>query len=140
MAKSRVSALLAVALFAAAGAGLGALPTQPAAPAVQTAWEPSEADVLQVKMLSYLHFRDKGGPDVAFTRMTWYQNPPDAELPGIVVSLEYSMPLAGVGMRCGTLMWHRQSDGDFTLVRDLDKTFNGTGQQNTGSRSGCGQP
>lgn len=117
-----------------------ASPVKPPAPATQTAWEPSEADVLKVKMLSYLHFQGEGGGDVAFTRMTWYQNPPDAELPGIVVSLEYSMPPAGAGIRCGTLMWHRQSNGDFTLIRDLDKTSDGTDRQNTGGRSGCGRP
>ena len=132
----RAALLLGLCLFWAipAGAGIDADP-----PAADT-WQPPEADVLKVKMLSYLHFQNKGNPDFRLTRMTWYDNPPDAELPGIVVALEYSTPSSGAGIQCGTLMWHRESDGDFTLVRDLDKAIDGTDQHSTDGQSGCGQP
>lgn len=117
-----------------------AAPAQAEAAAVPPAWQPPEADVLKVKLLSYLHFQSKDNPDFRLTRMTWYDNPPDAELPGIVVALEYSTPSAGAGIQCGTLMWHRESDGDFTLVRDLDKAIDGMDPQSTDGRSGCAQP
>lgn len=117
-----------------------ALPVKPAEPAVQTAWEPSEADVLKVKMLSYLHFRAKDGSDVGFTRMTWYQNPPDAALPGIFVAVDYAAVLPGTGTRCGTLMWHRLADGGFELLRDQDKTIDKADRKHTDTGPGCKSP
>lgn len=104
------------------------------------AWEPSEADVLKVKLLSYLHFQTKDTPDFQLTRMTWYDNPPDAELPGIVVSVEYTAPTDPAGIRCGTLMWHKLADGDFSLIRDQENPIDSTDQQKMSGQSGCGRP
>ena len=144
MPKSTDSVLLAAALSAfallIAWPSHAALPLKSATPAVQTAWEPSEADVLKVKMLSYLHFRAKGSSDVDFTRMTWYQNPPDAELPGIFVAVDYSARLSNIGTRCGTLMWHRLADGGFELIREQDKSIGKADQSKIKSQPGCTQP
>lgn len=144
MPKSTVTVFLATVLFAFAmlitGPVSAANPVLAEKPAAQTAWEPAEADVLKVKMLSYLHFRARGGSEVEFTRMTWYQNPPDAELPGIFVAVDYSTGFAKTGIRCGTLMWHRLDDGGFELLREQDKTIDKPAQGKTKSQSGCTQP
>ena len=151
-------------------------PVKPVAPAVQTAWEPSEADVLKAKLFSYLYFQAKSNRDFktafdtfakttasgmdykkwkagqekfyasagveldrTFYRMTWYQNPPDAELPGIFVAVDYSARFTGIGSRCGTLMWHRLADGGFELIRDQDESLDKTAQKNIKKQSDCKQ-
>jgi hypothetical protein len=145
--------------------------------AAQTAWEPAEADVLKVKLLSYLYFQAKYNRDFktafdtfakataagmdfkkwkstqekfyasagteldrSFYRMTWYQNPPDAELPGVFVAVDYSAKFANIGTQCGTLMWHRLATGGFELIRDQDKSLDKTAQKNIKTQSGCKEP
>ena len=181
MTKSTVSALPAAALFAFAL--LIAWPLSAAKPAraevnaAQTAWEPSEADVLKAKLLSYLYFQAKSNRDFqtafntfakataagmnfkqwkstqekfygsagteldrSFYRMTWYQNPPDAALPGIFVAVDFSARFSNAGTQCGTLMWHRLADGGFELIRDQDKSIAKADQKNIKSPSGCSEP
>lgn len=181
MAKATVSGLLAFALIAPAlliaWPLSAALPVKPAAPAVQTAWEPSEADVLKAKLLSYLYFQAKSNRDFktafdtfakataasmdygkwkagqekfyagagteldrSFYRMTWYQNPPDAALPGIFVAVDYSAKFSIAGNQCGSLMWHRLADGGFELIRDQDKTIDKAARKHTDTGSGCKSP
>ncbi len=181
MSKSSVSALMAAALFALAQLITwplsAALPVKPATPVGQTAWEPSEADVLKAKLLSYLYFQAKSNRDFhtafntfakatasgmdyrkwkagqdkfyasagaeldrTFYRMTWYQNPPDAALPGIFVAVDYSARFSKISIQCGTLMWHRLSDGGFELIREQDKSIDKTAQKNIKTESGCKEP
>ena len=181
MPKSSFSALPAAALFALALFKTvplsAALPVKPEAPALQTAWEPSEADVLKAKLLSYLYFQAKSNRDFqtafntfakataagmnfkqwkstqekfygsagteldrSFYRMTWYQNPPDAALPGIFVAVDFSARFSNAGTQCGTLMWHRLADGGFELIRDQDKSIAKADQKNIKSPSGCSEP
>lgn len=168
--------VLALALFMALPLS-AALPVQSQTPAIQTTWEPSEADVLKAKLLSYLYFQAKSNRDFktafdtfakatasgmdykkwkaqqekfyaaagaeidrTFYRMTWYQNPPDAELPGIFVAVDYSARFSNAGTRCGTLMWHRLADGSFELIRDQDKSIGKAAHKNTETAASCGVP
>jgi hypothetical protein len=168
--------IFALVLFIAFPASASPLLTS-ANTANQSAWEPAEADVLKVKLLSYLYFQAKYKRDFttafdtfakatatgmnfkkwksaqekfynsagteldrSFYRMTWYQNPPDAELPGIFVAVDYSAKFSKIGTQCGTLMWHRLATGNFELIRDQDKSIGKTAQKNIKTLSGCKEP
>ena len=111
-------------LVSSAHAGVDAVPQSAA-----EAWQPPEADVLQVKLFAYLHFQAQGSPTFQLKRMTWFNNAADAELPGIVVSVDYLAPQPGSGSRCGTMILRRQDNGSFSLVRDSPKP--------AGKASGC---
>jgi hypothetical protein len=78
--------------------------------------------------------------DRSFYRMTWYQNPPDAELPGIFVAVDFSAKFTQIGTQCGTLMWHRLDTGGFELIRDQVHTLGKTAQKSIKTQSGCKEP
>ncbi len=55
---------------------------------------------------------------VQFTRVTWYQDPPDAPEPGLYAAVDFTAHYADLELMCGYLMWHKLVDGRFVLVRE----------------------
>lgn len=51
-------------------------------------------------------------------RLTWYRDPPDAPAPGLYVAADYRSRFPNIYLHCGYLMWHREPDGRFRLVRE----------------------
>lgn len=56
--------------------------------------------------------------DVQITKVTWYDNPPDAPAPGAYVAFDYSGRTERFPVYCGYLIWHQQPGGDFLLARE----------------------
>lgn len=52
------------------------------------------------------------------TRITVYEDPPDAPEPGLYVAADFSADFANLAFACGYLMWHRRADGAWRLVRE----------------------
>lgn len=57
-----------------------------------------------------------GGREIA--RLTWYDNPPEAREPGLYVAADFTGRYSRVALMCGYVMWHRESDGSFRIVRE----------------------
>jgi hypothetical protein len=51
-------------------------------------------------------------------RLTWYDDPAGAPLPGRYVTADYRGDYAHAGFYCGYVAWHLQSDGTFRIVRE----------------------
>lgn len=54
------------------------------------------------------------------TRLTWYDNPPVAEEPGIYAALDFTGAFANYHFMCGFLMWQRQPDGSWRVEREQE--------------------
>lgn len=52
------------------------------------------------------------------TRLTWYRDPPGAAEPGIYVAADFRSRFANIDLHCGYIMWHRDKDGRFRIVRE----------------------
>ncbi len=50
-------------------------------------------------------------------RLTWYDDPAGAPLPGRYVAADYRGDYAHAGFYCGYVVWHLQADGSYQLVR-----------------------
>lgn len=50
-------------------------------------------------------------------KLTWHVNPDGVE-PGAYVAVDYEKRYARLAMHCGYIVWHRQPDGRFLLVRE----------------------
>jgi hypothetical protein len=51
-------------------------------------------------------------------RLTWYDDPAGAPLPGRYVAADYRGDYAHAGFYCGYVVWHLQPDGSFRIVRE----------------------
>lgn len=51
-------------------------------------------------------------------RLTWYDDPAGAPIPGRYVAADYRGDYAHAGFYCGYLMWHLQPDGSYRIVRE----------------------
>ncbi len=67
--------------------------------------------------------------DRTFTRITWFENPPDEALPGIFATVDYSGVFTNVDIQCGYLMWHKNPDGNFELIREQENFMDKTTQE-----------
>jgi hypothetical protein len=52
------------------------------------------------------------------TKITWYVNPDRAPRPGIYVAVDYELEYPGNAFNCGYLVWFRNSDGSYLIVRE----------------------
>ncbi|TVV70112.1 DUF4019 domain-containing protein [Sphingomonas solaris] len=50
--------------------------------------------------------------------LDWAQDPPEAPAPGLYVSADFVARFANLRLHCGYLMWHREADGVFRIVRE----------------------
>lgn len=55
-------------------------------------------------------------PNVA--RITWYDNPAGAPVPGRYAAADYGVAYPSHGFTCGYVMWLRQADGGYLIVRE----------------------
>jgi hypothetical protein len=51
-------------------------------------------------------------------RLTWYDDPAGAPIPGRYVAADYRGDYAHAGFYCGYLMWYLQPDGSYRIVRE----------------------
>lgn len=51
-------------------------------------------------------------------KLTWYVNPEGAPVPGIYVAADYEKDYGNLAANCGYLVWFRQPDGRFVIVRE----------------------
>jgi hypothetical protein len=65
-------------------------------------------------------FNAAAGGDAAreVIRVTWYDNPPNAPTPGRYVAADYRASYASKAFYCGYVVWLRQEDGGYLIVRE----------------------
>lgn len=78
------------------------------------------ATPLEVRSADLQRFRaEAGAPGVhRVARLTWYVNPPGAPRPGIYVAADYERAYAGLRFNCGYLIWLREGEGRYVLIRE----------------------
>jgi hypothetical protein len=65
-------------------------------------------------------FNTQAGPGAEPTvvRLSWYDNPPGAPVPGRYVAADYRVDYPSSAFTCGYLVWLRQADGTYLAVRE----------------------
>lgn len=65
-------------------------------------------------------FNAKAGPDARaeVVRLTWYDNPQGAPTLGRYVATDYRVDYPSRAFTCGYVVWLRQADGDYLVVRE----------------------
>ncbi len=65
-------------------------------------------------------FNAEAGPGAEPTvvRITWYDDPPDAPMPGRYVAADYRVDYPSAAFTCGYVAWLRQADGRYLIVRE----------------------
>jgi hypothetical protein len=65
-------------------------------------------------------FNTKVGPGARpnVSRITWYDNPSGAPIPGRYAAADYGVAYPSNGFTCGYVMWLRQADGGYMVVRE----------------------
>ena len=58
------------------------------------------------------------GGERRIVRLTWERDPPDAPAPGLYVAADFVSRFPNLRLHCGYLMWHREADGAFRIVRE----------------------
>ena len=51
-------------------------------------------------------------------KLTWERDPPGAPAKGLYVAADFVARFPNLRLHCGYLMWHRQPDGAFRIVRE----------------------
>jgi hypothetical protein len=51
-------------------------------------------------------------------RVTWYNNPPEAPVPGLYAAVDFNGDFTGLHFLCGYVVWLLQRDGSWRLVRE----------------------
>jgi hypothetical protein len=55
--------------------------------------------------------------------LTWYNNPPNAEVPGLYAAVDFVAEAEKLRILCGYLIWLRQPDGSWRLMREEQSTL-----------------
>lgn len=77
-------------------------------------------------------------------RLTWYNSPPQAPVPGIYAAADYSADFANLHFVCGYLIWLLQPDGSWRVIREEENNFwrsdapNATAEEMAGIRAQIG--
>lgn len=85
------------------------LSTEMASYATPREWEESRASV---------NAQMGPGAQTNLLRLTWYDNPAGAPTPGRYAAVDYEVTYPSRGFTCGYVMWLRQADGGYLLVRE----------------------
>jgi hypothetical protein len=74
----------------------------------------------EVWQQSAKQFNSKAGQVVKrqVTKVTWYNNPPTSETPGIYAAADYSSQFSNIDIHCGYVAWHQEKNGSFQVVRE----------------------
>jgi hypothetical protein len=51
-------------------------------------------------------------------KVTWYKDPPNAQLPGVYAAADYVSHFEHIDTHCGYVVWHREDDGTFRVMRE----------------------
>ncbi|MBV6322932.1 DUF4019 domain-containing protein [Duganella violaceipulchra] len=62
------------------------------------------------------------------TKISWYKDPPQAA-PGTYAAVDFSAQFANMNTHCGYLVWMRQDDGYFVLVREEQNSIDQATEQ-----------
>lgn len=57
-------------------------------------------------------------PEREVIRITWYDDPPGAPMPGRYAAADYRARYASSAFYCGYVMWLRQADGGYLILRE----------------------
>lgn len=65
-------------------------------------------------------FNAKVGPgaETNLARITWYDNPTNAPVQGRYAAVDYGVTYPSRGFTCGYVVWLRQADGGYLIVRE----------------------
>lgn len=65
-------------------------------------------------------FNAKVGPgaETDLARITWYDNPANAPVHGRYAAVDYGVAYPSQGFTCGYVVWLRQADGGYLIVRE----------------------
>jgi hypothetical protein len=92
------------------------------AAAVHQLWVSSEqaATPLPERAASIEQFRREAGTpgQHRVAALTWYVNPDGAPRPGVYVAADYERSYAGLHLSCGYVVWYREGEGRYLLVRE----------------------
>ncbi len=82
--------------------------------------ERRSGDSLAERAAALRAFRDQAGTPGThrILALTWYVNPVGAPRPGIYVAADYERAYSGLLANCGYLVWFREADGRYVLVRE----------------------
>lgn len=58
------------------------------------------------------------GGERRIVTLTWERDPPDAPTPGLYVAADFVSRFPNLRLHCGYLMWRREPDGAFRIVRE----------------------
>lgn len=58
------------------------------------------------------------GATTGVARITWYDDPAGAPVPGRYAAADYGVAYPSEGFTCGYVMWLRQADGGYLIVRE----------------------
>jgi hypothetical protein len=51
-------------------------------------------------------------------KVTWYKDPPNAQLPGVYAAVDFIGRFENVDTHCGYVVWHQRDDGAFRIMRE----------------------
>ena len=57
-------------------------------------------------------------------KVTWYNNPPGSESPGIYAAIDFKGQTEKANIYCGYLIWKQMNDGSFALLREEQGVIN----------------
>jgi hypothetical protein len=75
------------------------------------------ADLFRSQTDAFNAMAGRGG-ERRVVRLTWERDPPDAPAPGLYVAADFVARFPNLRLHCGYLMWHREADGRFRIVRE----------------------
>lgn len=68
--------------------------------------------------------REAGRPgDHQIRALTWYVNPENAPRPGIYAAADYERRYSELAFNCGYLIWFREAEGRYVIVREETNSF-----------------
>src|SRR3546814_14048644 len=70
---------------------------------------------------SALNARLGAGAEAAVVRLTWYDDPQNAPTHGRYAAADYRVDYPNEAFACGYVVWLRQSDGGYLVVRDEER-------------------
>ena len=62
-------------------------------------------------------------------KLSWYDHPPSAPVPGVYAAVDYAAEYAKVSTNCGYVVWFREADGGWRLVRQEDSSIDRESQR-----------
>jgi hypothetical protein len=68
-------------------------------------------------------------------KVTWYKDPPNAQLPGVYAAADYVSRFENIDTHCGYVVWHQEEDGMFRVMREEQNFIDKKAQSGLDERS-----